>query len=206
MTQKVVSKAEGWILDLNEVTPSIFSGKIGSKHQKDPRYVEAVLREAKRIVRMKEGRIITELPSGHICANSGIDRSNMKEEVISLLPPDPDSSAKILRDSLESLTGKKVAVIISDTTGRPFRIGQINIAIGAAGIAPMRDYRGKKDMWGRELSATVIAVVDEIASAAELVMNKSDGVPVALVRGYDYTPDDEGAKQLIRPAEKDLFA
>ncbi len=206
VTQKIVSKAEGMVVDLRDVTPSADAVKIAEEQGKDPRVVELMLREAKRIVAMQNGVIITETRHGFICANSAIDGSNVEDGYVTLLPIDPDASARSIREGLINATGKRIAVIISDTFGRPFREGQVNVAIGIAGIKPIIDYRGLRDMYGRELRVTSIAVVDEIASAAELVMGKSRGVPIAIVRGLEYEDaEDVSIKELIRDERKDIF-
>ncbi|MFN4336399.1 MAG: coenzyme F420-0:L-glutamate ligase [Candidatus Nitrosocaldus sp.] len=206
VTQKIVSKAEGRVVDLRDVTPSVNAVKIAEEQGKDPRVVELMLREAKRVVAIENGVIITETRHGFVCANSAIDGSNVEDGYVTLLPIDPDESARRIRDGLINATGKRVAVIISDTFGRPFREGQVNVAIGIAGIKPIIDYRGLKDMYGKELRVTSIAVVDEMASAAELVMGKSRGVPVAIVRGLEYEDaEDVSIKELIREQSRDIF-
>lgn len=206
ITQKIVSKSEGRIIDLNKIKPSRLAIKLAKKGKKDPRIVEVILRESKSILRLKNGKIISETKHGFVCANAGVDKSNVKgENFVSILPSDPDKSAMKIREKLMKMTGKDIAVIISDTFGRPWRIGQVNIAIGIAGLKPIKDYRGKKDMFNQELKVTAIAIADELASAAELVMNKSDGVPVAIIRGYEYPKGEGSIKELIRPIEFDLF-
>lgn len=206
ITQKIVSKSEGRIIDLNKIKPSRLAIKLAKKGKKDPRIVEVILRESKSILRLKNGKIISETKHGFVCANAGVDKSNVKgENFVSILPSDPDKSAMKIREKLMKMTGKDIAVIISDTFGRPWRIGQVNIAIGIAGLKPIKDYRGKKDMFNQELKVTAIAIADELASAAELVMNKSDGVPVAIIRGYKYPKGEGSIKELIRPIEFDLF-
>lgn len=204
IAHKIVSKVEGRIVDLDTIEPSNYARELASKHMKDPRIVELILREAKEIVKEKDGIIITETKHGFVCANSGVDRSNVKGGV-ALLPLDPDRSAYNIRTRLRELTGKEVAVIISDTFGRPFREGQVNVAIGVSGINPLKDYRGSQDMYGQELKVTNIAIADELASAAELVMNKSDRVPIAIIRGYNYEVVEGSSKSLIRDKSKDLF-
>ncbi len=207
VTQKVVSKAEGRIVDLTTVTPSPFARRYAAEHDKDPRQIEVVLREAARIVRMDRGVLICQTRHGLICANAGVDRSNVPgEATVTLLPCDPDASARRLRATFRA-AGVEVAVIISDTFGRPWRVGQTNIAIGAAGIAPLRDYHDQPDVYGRSLRATSLAIIDELAATAELVMGKVAQVPVAVIRGYDYPRAEEapGAAALVREAERDLF-
>jgi coenzyme F420-0:L-glutamate ligase/coenzyme F420-1:gamma-L-glutamate ligase len=189
------------------VSPSKFAKQISKSSKKDPRYIEIVLNETKRIVKMIGRHLITETKQGLVCANAGIDRSNIsKEENVALLPEDPDMSALNMREKIKELTGSDVAVIISDTFGRPWRKGQINIAIGVSGMIPLKDYRGKKDSFGNILSVSNIAIADEIASAAELVMNKVDGIPVAIIKGYDYPKGEGDSEDLIRSSRKDLFA
>jgi coenzyme F420-0:L-glutamate ligase/coenzyme F420-1:gamma-L-glutamate ligase len=211
VTSKAVSKAEGRTVVLDEVTPSALAWDWAERHGKDARQVEVVLRESRRIVRMDRGVLIAETHHGFVCANAGVDASNVGAagELI-LLPLDPDASARNLREDLRRRTGADVAVVVSDTFGRPWRTGQTNIAIGCAGIAALHSYAGSVDPAGHLLVATTIAVIDELAGAAELVMGKLDRVPVAVVRGYSYSvPEagepDPGASPLVRQAEFDLF-
>ena len=207
VTQKIVSKAEGRIIDLDTVRPSKLAETIAHQTGHDPRHLEVILGESKRIVKMKGRHLITELRTGHICANAGVDRSNVDEKgSVTLLPLDPDESAVKMRRRLKELSGVEVAIIISDTSGRPFRMGQVNLAVGSAGIAPLRSYLNRQDIFGRELTVTAIAIADELASAAELVMNKTDKIPAVLIRGYRFRTSIKGAKALVRPAEQDLFA
>jgi len=206
VTQVVVSKAEGRVHKLSEFKPSQEALRIAAITGKDPRHVEAILQEAVRIVRIRGEVIITETRHGLICANSGVDLSNVGEEMVALLPLDPDRSAETIRREVESLTGRRVAVIITDSHGRPFRRGAINIAIGCSGIEPIWDRRGERDLYGRTLRSKQICIADELASAAELVMGQADeGVPVAIIRGYDYKVSEDGARRIVRPAEEDLF-
>lgn len=207
ITQKVVSKAEGRLVDPARVEPSAFARQVAAQGRKDAAYYEVVLRESQRIVKMASGVLITETPHGLICANSGVDESNVAGgQIVSLLPRDPDASAARLRAAIREATGVTVAVIISDTFGRPWREGQVNVAIGCAGIAPLNDYAGVSDPYGYTMQATLIAIADELASAAELVMGKIDGVPAAIVRGYAYTLSEEAtARRLIRDPRFDLF-
>lgn len=206
IAQKVVSKAEGRTVDLGKIKPSRKAAKLAKELKKDPRVVQLILDEAKEIVLVKNGIIITETWHGLVCANSGVDQSNLAgENTAVLLPKNPDDTARKLRRFFRQ-SGKDVAVIITDTFGRPFREGQTNVAMGVAGIRPIKNYIGKKDMFGRKLHVTEIAVADEIASAAELAMNKSDGVPVAIVRGYAFEKDEQASsKRLIRNKKTDLF-
>ena len=208
ITHIIVSRAEGDIVNLNTITPSDFAKNLAQQSNKDPALVETVLRESKTIVRTGNGNIITETKHGFICANAGVDRSNVPGEGnVALLPKRPDDSAQKIRRKIKELTGKDAAVIISDTQGRPLREGQINMAIGVAGMSPIRDRRGEKGLFGYLLRVKRTAIADELASAAELVIGQADeGIPVAIIRGYSY-PRSETAKatELIRPREKDLF-
>ncbi len=207
ITHKIVSKAEDKIADLGNVVPSEESKNIASYTSKDPRLIELIISQANEIVKIERDIIITETKHGFICANSGIDTSNVGKQSNSvlLLPDDPDKSAKNIRNELNSRTSVNVGVIISDTFGRPFRKGQVNIAIGVAGIDPIRSYIGKKDMYGNILKVTEIAIADEIASAAELVMGKSSHVPVSIVRGYHFTSHDSSISKILRFKKDDLF-
>ena len=207
IAQKIVSKSEGRVVDLKEINPSDFAREVAQSTRRSPRHVEVILRETSRMVRMQKSHLITQTKHGFICANAGVDRSNVpgKSNVI-LLPEDPDKSALLIRDRIYELTKRKVAVIISDTFGRPWRLGYVNVAIGVAGMKPLKDYRGIKDMYGRTLNVTMMAVADELASTAELVMNKTDRIPVAIIRGYSYPKGDGSAKDLIRPPELDMFS
>lgn len=206
-TQKIVSKAEGALVDLRTVEPSALAVDFAERFEKDARLVEVVLRESRRIVRMERGVLIVETKHGLVCANAGVDASNVPgEHVVSLLPRDPDASARRLRDGLAAATGVPLAVVLSDTFGRPWRMGNTDVAIGVAGMHPMRDYRGETDPHGYELRVSVSAIADEIASAAELTLGKLSMAPVAIVRGCEYAPDDEaGSAPLLRPAAEDLF-
>lgn len=211
VTQKIVSKNEGRALRLADIEPSEFALTIASTSKKDARHIEAVLRESERIVRMDHGVLITETRQGFICANSGIDESNVSggDGTVMLLPVDSDRSARELRGRLQELSSEglacEIAVIVSDTWGRPWRNGQVNMAIGVAGLEPLSDYRGQYDPYGYELQASVIAVADELAAAAELVMGKIDRVPVALIRGYAYIPGSSTAQALLRDPATDMF-
>ena len=206
VTQKIVSKAEGCLVSLVEVTPSPLAATFAEQWDKDARQVEVVLQASRRIVKMDRGVIIAETHHGFICANAGVDRSNMEgDDVVAVLPPDPDASARAIRDRLRQQLGVEVAVIISDTFGRPWREGLVNVAIGLAGMQANVDYTGETDAQGYELKVTALSVADELAAAAELVMNKLDNVPVAVIRGYDYPRGDGDLSQLIRDPERDLF-
>ncbi|MGQ9719185.1 MAG: coenzyme F420-0:L-glutamate ligase [Nitrososphaerales archaeon] len=206
VAHKIVSKAEGRIADLKKVSPSEFALKISKGRNKDARMVEVILREAKKIVRTERGVIIAETRHGFVCANAGVDKSNVKgEDMVSLLPKNPDKSARKIRDEIRKRLSVDVAVIISDTFGRPWREGQTNVSIGVSGLEPILDYKGRKDSYGYVLKVTAIAIADELASAAELAMRKTGMVPVAIVRGYQYLKGDGTIKSLIRPHNKDLF-
>lgn len=206
VTQKIVSKAEGRIVNPEEIEPSAFAQQIAAQARKGAGYQELVLRESRRIVKMANGVLITETHHGLIGANAGVDESNVAGgTIVTLLPEDPDRSAANLRAALRERSGVEVAVIISDTFGRPWREGQVNIAIGVAGIDPLTDYAGIADSHGYVMQASAIAIGDELASAAELVMGKIDGVPAAIVRGFHYTPAESSAKRLIRDPRFDLF-
>ncbi len=205
VTHKLVSKAEGRLVALESVTPSAFAQWIAQRYGKDPRQVEVVLRESARIVRMDRGILIAETRHGFVCANAGVDASNVPPGHVSLLPVDPDASAARIRSDLIRRFGSEHAVIITDSFGRPWRNGIVNVAIGAAGMQPLLDYRGQADTFGNELRVTVMAVADELAAAAELVMGKVERCPAAIVRGYRYQPGAGRASDLIMPAERDLF-
>lgn len=206
VTHKVVSKAEGRLVDLSTIEPSPFASDYAQQFNKDPRQVEVVLRESNRVVRMGHGVLITETRHGFICANAAVDASNVPgDHVVSLLPVDPDASARQIRDGLTARFGVAPAIIISDSFGRPFRNGIVNIAIGVAGMSPFADYRGKTDPYGYDLRVTVMAVADELAATAELLAGKTDARPVALIRGYAYTPGDGSAAELVMDPTRDLF-
>ena len=202
-----MSKAEGRIVALNKVVPSGFARTIAKQTGRDPRHVEAVLGETKTIIRMGQGHLICETRHGFICANAGVDQSNTgrDRDSITLLPKNSDTSAGKIRKTIQRLTGKALPVIITDTFGRAWRVGQVNFAIGVSGMKPVQDYRGTRDMYKRTLQVTEIAVADELACAAELVMNKADRVPVAVIRGYKVPRGYGRASDLIRPEESDLF-
>ena len=208
ITHVAVSKAEGNVVNLGEVSPSERAKEIAQKTGKEPALVEVILRETKEIVRIGPNSLITETKNGIVCANAGVDRSNVEgERNVVLLPKNPSRSAQKIRQEIKSLTGCDVAVIVSDTHGRPLRMGEINVAIGVAGIKPIRDRRGEKDLFGYVLRIKQTAVADEFASAAELVIGQaSEGIPAAIIRGYAYqTAENASAVELTRPKEKDLF-
>lgn len=207
VAQKIVSKSEGRTLDLANVTPSPFAREVARRTRRSAKHVETILRESSRIVRMQKSHLITQTKHGFICANAGVDRSNVEEKShVVLLPEDPDRSAMKIRDRISELSKRNVAVIVSDTFGRPWRLGYVNVALGVAGMKPLKDYRGAKDMFNRNLTVTMMAVADELASAAELAMNKTDGIPVAIIRGYPYPAGEGSGKELIRPPELDMFS
>ena len=205
VAQKIISKQEGRIVDLSTVTPSLLSEGIGSQYQKDPRIIELILSETKRIIRMKNGIIIVETNNGFICANAGIDESNVQKGYATLLPINSDISAHTIRNDILKQTNKNIAVIISDTFGRPFRLGQTNCAIGISGLNPILDYAGTLDSFQKILRVTAIAVADEISSAAELVMGKSLKCPIAIIRNYSFNIEEHVIDELIRPQNEDLF-
>ncbi len=206
VTQKIVSKAEGRLVDPTTVTPSHMAQMAAAQGPKDAHYYEIALREARRVIRMDRGVLVTETHHGFICANSGVDESNVDGgRQVTLLPVDPDRSAAAIRSGLSERAGVDVAVIISDTFGRAWREGQVNFAIGVAGMPALTDYAGVRDPHGYELRVSKIAVADEIAAAAELVMGKIDAVPAAVVRGYAYPPAEGGYRELLRAPERDLF-
>jgi coenzyme F420-0:L-glutamate ligase / coenzyme F420-1:gamma-L-glutamate ligase len=205
IAQKVVSKAEGRMVRLSALKPSPHAIELAAKLQKDPRLVETILQESRRIVR-DHPVLIVETHHGFVCANAGVDQSNVPgRDVVSLLPRDPDRSARNLAAALRKRSGKRIAVIISDTFGRPWRLGLTNVAIGAAGVPALLDLRGTRDLHGKPLHASVIAVADELAAAAGLAMGKAAGIPAVVVRGYPYRPRQESAASIIRPADEDLF-
>jgi coenzyme F420-0:L-glutamate ligase/coenzyme F420-1:gamma-L-glutamate ligase len=208
VTHVVASKAEGNIINLDEVTPSKKAKEIAQQTNKDPALVEVILRETKEIVRLGQNSIITETNSGIICANAGVDRSNVSgDRNVVPLPKNPNASAQNIRQEIKELTSVNVAVIVSDTHGRPLRLGEINVAVGVAGIKPIRDRRGEKDLFGYTLRIKQTAIADELSSAAELVIGQAnEGIPVAIIRGYTYqTIEGESTTELIRAKEKDLF-
>ena len=205
VAQKIVSKAEGRIVRLDSIEPSVHATMWAAQYGKDARVIELVLKEAARIVKMERGVIVAETRHGFVCANAGVDTSNTPKGTAALLPEDPDRSARNLQAELSKLFGMPVGVIISDTFGRPWREGLVNVALGVAGIAPLIDYRGRRDAGGKVMQATIIALADELASAAELVMRKFDRVPVAIIQGAAGVKRSGKGRDLIRPAERDLF-
>lgn len=210
VAQKIVSKSEGRIVAVASVAPSVESRALAAEVGKDPRFVEIVLSESRRIVRHRPNLLIAEHRRGWVMANAGIDHSNVapagEGESVLLLPLDPDASARALRERLMAATGKQIAVIISDSFGRPFRRGTVGVALGAAGLPSVIDWRGQPDLFGRKLEVTETGFADEIAAAASLVMGQADeAVPLALVRGLAWSAPDAPAAELVRPPEHDLF-
>ncbi|RLF19107.1 MAG: coenzyme F420-0:L-glutamate ligase [Thermoprotei archaeon] len=209
VAQKIVSKAEGRIVDLDKIVPSKTAYELGEKLGKDPRLVEVVLRECREVLKAESGHLIVLTRHGLVCANAGVDASNVDGSGIrvSLLPIDPDESARRIRKRIRELTGKNVVVVITDTFGRPFREGVVNFAIGFSGIAPFRDYIGKPDRYGYIMRVTRVCVVDEIAAAAELIMGQGgEGIPVVIMRGVKFDWDEKaGLEQVIMNRSKWLF-
>jgi coenzyme F420-0:L-glutamate ligase/coenzyme F420-1:gamma-L-glutamate ligase len=206
VAQKVVSKAEGQLVRLADVDPSPFALQLAENHGRDPRLIELVLRESRRIVRMERGIIITETHHGFVCANAGIDLSNVSGgDVACLLPKDPDRSARQLRSALERLVGVAPAIVISDTFGRPWRTGATNVALGVVGLDPIRSHIGERDLYGYELRATEIAAADELAAAAELVMGKTNRRPFVIIGGFTAEGEGGTAQELVRDPASDLF-
>jgi len=205
VAQKIISKAEGRVVGLSTVQPSSRAIALANKLSGDPRFIEAVLRESRRVVR-SDRVLIVETHHGFVCANAGVDHSNVRgRDYVTLLPKNPDRSARRLASALRKRTGKRLAVIISDTFGRPWRLGLINVAIGASGVPALVDLRGTRDRHRKLLRATVLAVADELAAGAGLLMGKSAGTPVVVIRGYRYRFVQDPAARIIRPAREDLF-
>jgi coenzyme F420-0:L-glutamate ligase/coenzyme F420-1:gamma-L-glutamate ligase len=206
VAQKIVSKAESRVVDLRQVTPSPYAQELAARMGKDPRLVEVILGESRRIVRQEGAVLIAETRHGFICANAGVDASNVGGlDLVSLLPEEPDRSAEGIRSAIEERTGASMAVIICDTFGRPWREGHTNVAVGLAGMNPFVDYEGCSDPHGYKLRVTTMAVADELAGAAELAMGKLSRVPAAIVRGFEYRRGAATARDLLRPPERDLF-
>jgi coenzyme F420-0:L-glutamate ligase / coenzyme F420-1:gamma-L-glutamate ligase len=205
IAQKIVSKAEGRLVELNSAKPTEKARLLAKKLKKDARFIEIILRESRRIVRSNHV-LIVETHHGFVCANAGVDRSNVPgRETVALLPRDPDRSAKKISAALSKRVGRHIAVIISDTFGRAWRLGLTNVAIGAAGLPVLLDLRGQHDRHRKLLHATVLAVADELAAAAGLLMGKTGGTPAILIRGYKYRPMNDPASRIVRPAKEDLF-
>ena len=206
VAQKIVSKAEGRIVRLDQVKPSERAQQLGRKLDKDAALVEVILGESRKVIRTGGRALIVETHHGFVCANAGVDQSNVGLRQVTLLPEDPDHSARQIRDEIRRRTTKNVGVIISDSFGRAWRVGTVDVAVGIAGLKVIKDERGSKDRHGYELKAAVTAVADEIAAAAELVMGKRDGIPVVVVRGYQLEKKEDGSvRELLRPEAEDLF-
>jgi coenzyme F420-0:L-glutamate ligase/coenzyme F420-1:gamma-L-glutamate ligase len=206
VAQKIISKAEGRLVSLDGIEPSAHAVKLGRELAKEPELVEVILGESRRVVRSGGRALIVETHHGFVCANAGVDQSNVGLKRVTLLPEDPDRSARQLRNAIHRRTGIRPGVVISDSFGRPWRLGTVDVAIGIAGIAPIKDERGMHDRYGYQLKAAVSAVADELAAAAELVMGKRENIPVVLVRGYDLkTKEDGSVRELLRPETEDLF-
>ncbi len=206
VAQKVVSKSEGRIVHLADVVPGARALAMAAESGKDPRQLEVVLGETREIVRWERGILISETRHGFVCANAGVDRSNAgAPDTVILLPVDPDASAAALRDALRAECGATVAIVVTDTFGRAWREGHVNVAIGIAGLPALRRYIGQHDPDDYELRVTEIAIADEVAAASELVMGKLDRCPVAILRGLAFVEPAETARDYVRPAEKDMF-
>jgi len=205
VSQKIVSKTEGRIVRLGDVTPSPETRRLAEEIERDPRLVEVILRESRRIVRKDKGVLIVETRHGLVCANAGVDQSNVDADTACLLPEDSDRSARGLRDALRALTGHDLGIIIADTFGRPWREGLTNVAIGVAGLEPLKSYLGEKDPAGHVLQATILAIADELSSAAEPIMGKLDRIPVVIIRGLDWPRGESGSRSLLRDPARDLF-
>ena len=206
VAQKIVSKAEGRMVRLVDVTASTRAQKLGAELDKEPELVEVILAESRNVIRTGGRALIVETHHGFVCANAGVDQSNVGLRQVALLPEDPDRSAREIRAVIAQRTGRRPAVVISDSFGRPWRLGTVDVAIGLAGMSAIKDERGLKDRHGYRLKAAVAAIADEFAAAAELVMGKRDGVPVVIARGYDTEIKEDGSVQeLLRPRAEDLF-
>ena len=205
VSQKIVSKTEGRTLRLSEVTPSPRAEALALELGRDPKLTEVILSESRRVIRAGKGVLVVETHHGWICANAGVDQSNVDADTACLLPEDSDRSARALRDGLRALGGHELAIIIADTFGRPWREGLVNVAIGVAGLQPIKSYLGELDPAGHVLQATILALADELASAAEPIMGKLDRIPVVIIRGLEWERGEEGSRPLIRDPDRDLF-
>lgn len=208
IAQKIISKQEGMFVELAHVIPSKQALEIKKSVDKDPRLIELILQESRKIIKIFNKTMIVETNQGFICANAGIDQSNVSknQDRVLLLPRNPDQTASRIRREIKRKTGKEIAVIISDTFGRPFRNGQTNVAIGVSGVKPIKSYIGKKDMYGNVLKITEIAIADEIAGASELVMGKSNKIPAVIIRGFNFTiARKSNIKDLNRREKLDMF-
>jgi coenzyme F420-0:L-glutamate ligase/coenzyme F420-1:gamma-L-glutamate ligase len=205
VAQKIVSKAEGRVVSLDDVRPSARAIELARQLDKEPALVEVILGESRGIIRVGGRALIVETHHGFICANAGVDQSNVGQKKVALLPKDPDGSARQIRKEIQRRTEKQPAVIISDSFGRPWRVGTVDVAVGVAGLKTIKDERGMTDPYGYQLKAAVAAVADEIAAAAELVMGKREGVPVVIVRGCEIEREEGSVRELLRPETEDLF-
>lgn len=206
VAHKIISKAEGHTRSLSEVSPTDRAKTIADESEKSPALIQLILDYSKKILHVENGSVIAETPHGFVCANAGIDTSNVQDDQTALLiPEDPDRSARELSDGLEEALGVRIPVIITDTWGRPWRDGQVNFAIGVHGLEPIKDYRGTLDQYGNELKTSKVAIADELAAASELLMGKSKGVPAVLITGYDYQQGRGTGQNLVRDPDKDFF-
>jgi coenzyme F420-0:L-glutamate ligase/coenzyme F420-1:gamma-L-glutamate ligase len=205
VAQKIVSKAEGRVVSLDDVRPSARAIELARQLDKEPALVEVILGESRGIIRTGGRALIVETHHGFICANAGVDQSNVGQKKVALLPKDPDGSARQIREEIQRCTEKQPAVIISDSFGRPWRVGTVDVAVGVAGLKTIKDERGMTDPYGYQLKAAVAAVADEIAAAAELVMGKREGIPVVIVRGCEIEREEGSVRELLRPEAEDLF-
>jgi coenzyme F420-0:L-glutamate ligase/coenzyme F420-1:gamma-L-glutamate ligase len=205
VAQKIVSKAEGRVVCLDDIQPSARARELAAQLDKEADLVEVILRESRAIVRTGGRALIVETHHGFICANAGVDQSNVGQRQVALLPKNPDASAQQIRKDIERRIGKAPALIISDSFGRPWRVGTVDVAVGVSGLKALKDERGMTDPYGYRLKAAVAAVADEIAAAAELVMGKRSGIPVVIVRGYEIEKEKGSVKELLRPETEDLF-
>jgi len=205
VNQKIISKSEKNIITLNDVKPSKFASQLASKLKKEPEMMEVILGESKKIIKIGKRSVIVQTKHGFVCANAGVDNSNVYEGQVTLLPSNSDKSAHELRQAIKERLGIEVAIVITDTFGRPWREGQVDVAIGVSGLKPIMDYRGKNDKYGNKLFSTEIAIADELASAGELVKGKSSNIPVAIIRGFAYKVKKGSVRTLIRKTSEDLF-
>lgn len=205
IAQSVVSKSEGNIINLEGIKPSDRAKEIAGKIKKEPREVEVILQQAQEILKLKHV-LITQTKHGFICANSGVDSSNTEPGKVTILPEDPDETAKSIREKIRELTGTETAIIISDSQGRPFRRGSVGLALGVAGMKPITSYQGKPDLYEKKLRRTEVATADALATVGSIVMGESkEGTPAVIIRGFEYTQGEGSAQELLRPQEKDLF-
>ncbi len=205
VSQKIVSKAEGRLVRLSDIAPSPRARAVAAELGRDPRLVEVILAESRRVVRQDKGVLIVETHHGWVCANAGVDQSNVDADTACLLPEDADRSARALRDRLRALTRHELGIIVADTFGRPWREGLTNVAVGVAGLRPLKSYLGERDPAGHVLQATILALADELAGAAEPVMGKLDRIPVVIIHGLDWEAGDGSSRELLRDPARDLF-